>query len=87
MPRRGGCPRRCAASTSQQREACCAAPDAAAELVELGDPEAIGVEDHHHGRVGHVDADLDHRGGDEHVELPARNSPIVISFSADVSRP
>ena len=46
------------------------AADAAAELMELGDAESVGVEDHHHRRVRHVDADLDHRGGDEHVELP-----------------
>ena len=46
-----------------------AAADAAAQLVQLGDAEPIGVEDHHHRRVRHVDADLDHRRGDEHVEL------------------
>ena len=46
-----------------------AAPDAAAELVELGDAEPVGVEDHHDGRVRDVDADLDHGGRDEHVEL------------------
>ena len=42
-----------------------AAPDAPAELVQLRQPEALGVLDHHDRRVGHVDADLDHRRGDE----------------------
>ena len=46
-----------------------AAPDAAAELVELREAEAVGVLDDHHRRVRHVDADLDHGRGDEHVEL------------------
>ena len=32
------------------------APHAAAKLVELGETEALGVLDQHHGRVGHVDA-------------------------------
>ena len=46
-----------------------AAADAAAQLVQLGDAEPVGVEDHHHGRVGDVDADLDDGGGDEHVDV------------------
>jgi hypothetical protein len=37
--------------------------------VELGKPEAVGLLDDHHRRVGDVDADLDHRRRDEHVEL------------------
>ena len=41
------------------------APDAAAQLVDLREAEALGVLDHHHGRLRHVDADLDHRGGDQ----------------------
>jgi hypothetical protein len=44
-----------------------AAPDAPAQLVQLRDPVALGVLDEHHRRVGDVDADLDHGGGDEHV--------------------
>ena len=47
-----------------------AAPDAAAQLVQLGDPEALGVLDQHHGRVRHVDPDLDHRRRDEHLGAP-----------------
>jgi hypothetical protein len=60
---------------------------AAAQLVQLGDAEPVGVEDDHHRRVGHVDADLDHRGGHEHVESPRRNASITASFSADGIRP
>ena len=46
-----------------------AAADAAAQLVQLGEAEAVGVLDDHHRRVRDVDADLDHRRRDEHVEL------------------
>ena len=46
-----------------------AAPDAAAKLVELREPEAIGLLDDHDRRVRDVDADLDHGRRDEHVEL------------------
>ena len=44
-----------------------AAADAAAELVELGEAEAVGVVDEDHAGIGDVDADFDHGGGDEHV--------------------
>ncbi len=37
--------------------------------MQLGEPEALGVLDHHHGRLRHVDADLDHRGGDQELRL------------------
>jgi hypothetical protein len=37
--------------------------------VELGEPEPVGTLDHHHRRLGHVDADLDDGRPDEHVEL------------------
>ena len=43
--------------------------DPAAELVELGEAEPIGALDDHDGRLGNVDADLDDRRADEHVEL------------------
>ncbi len=50
----------------QQAEArLAAAPDPAAQLVKLGEAEALGMLDHHHGRARHVHADLDHRGRDE----------------------
>ena len=46
-----------------------AAPDAAAQLVELGEAEPVGALDDHHRRRRHVDADLDHGRADEDVEL------------------
>ena len=45
-----------------------AAADAAAELVELGEAEAVGVLDNHDSGVGDVDADFDDGGGDEDVD-------------------
>src|SRR5690606_18550640 len=46
-----------------------AAPaDPSAQLVQLGQAEALRVLDDHQAGVGHVDADLDHRGGDQQVE-------------------
>ena len=47
-----------------------AAPDPAAQLVQLGEAEALGLLDHHDRGGRHVDADLDHRGGDQHREPP-----------------
>ena len=62
--------------------------DPAPQLVELRDAEAVGVEDHHHRRVGHVDADLDHGRRDEHVELAgAEAAPSPPPSRADVIRP
>ena len=46
-----------------------AATDAATQLVELQQPEPVGVLDHHHRRVGHVDAHLDHGRRHQHVDL------------------
>ena len=46
-----------------------ATPDAAAQLVELREAEAVGLLDDHHRRVRDVHADLDHRRRDEHVDL------------------
>ena len=45
------------------------AADAAAQLVELGEAEAVGLLDDHDRRVRDVDPDLDHRRRDEHVDL------------------
>ena len=46
-----------------------AAADAAAQLVQLRDAEPVGVEDDHGRGVRHVDADLDDRRRDEHVDV------------------
>ena len=46
-----------------------AAADAPAKLVELGESEALGVFDDHHGGVGHVDADFDDGCRDEDLRF------------------
>ena len=46
-----------------------AAAHPAAELVELGEAEALGLLDHHHGGVGNVHADLDYGGGHQDLQL------------------
>ena len=48
-----------------------AAADPPAQLVQLGEAEALGVLDDHQAGVGHVHAHLDHRGGHQHLELAA----------------
>ncbi|HVG95254.1 MAG TPA: hypothetical protein VND21_12455, partial [Planctomycetota bacterium] len=48
-----------------------AAPDAASELMELGEPEALRVLHDEHRRVGDVHPHLDHDRRDEHVEVAA----------------
>ena len=40
--------------------------------MQLGESEALGMLHHHHRRLRHVDADLDHRGGDQDVEIAGR---------------
>ena len=45
------------------------APDAPPKLVKLGQPETVGVFDHHHAGVRHVDADFDDRGSHQHLDL------------------
>ena len=39
--------------------------------MQLGQTEALGMLDHHQAGVGHIDADLDHRGGHQHLHLAA----------------
>ena len=46
-----------------------APPDTASQLVELGEPEAVGIEDEHDRRLGNVDADLDDGRAHEDVEV------------------
>ena len=47
-----------------------AAADPPAQLMQLRYAEALSVLDQHHRRVGHIDADLDHGRGHEHVGPP-----------------
>ena len=61
--------RRSDSETRTQNDSTVAAPDPAAELVELGEPEPVGALDDHHRRRRHVDADLDHGRADQHVQL------------------
>src|SRR5262249_43498164 len=49
-----------------------AAADASAQLVELGKTEALGMLDHHDGRLRHVDTDLDHGGGNQKPRVAGR---------------
>lgn len=53
----------------------------APQLMELGKAEAVGVLDGHHGGVGHIHPHLDHGGGHQHLDLPARKAAATASFS------
>src|SRR5205085_4421280 len=46
-------------------------PDASPQLVQLGQPEALGPLDDHQGRIRNVDPNLDHGCGNQHRELSA----------------
>jgi hypothetical protein len=46
------------------------APHPAPQLVQLGQPEALGMFDHHHARLRHVHPHLHHRGGYQHLGAP-----------------
>ena len=61
-----------------------AAADPAAQLVQLRDAVAVGLLDHHHRRVRHVDADLDHAGRDQHVDLAGREARHHLALLARV---
>ena len=64
-----------------------AAADAAAQLVQLRKAEALGVLDHHDGGLRHIDADLDHRGGDQQLRLAGAKRAMAASLSAPFMRP
>jgi len=55
--------------------------DSATQLVELGQSEAFGVLDHHQRGVGHIHADLDHRGGDQQLDIPALKAAMVAAVA------
>ena len=65
--------------------------DPSPELVELGEAETLGVEDEHHVRIRHIDADLDHRRGDEHVDLAmaefTHHRVLLVAVHAPVDEP
>ena len=47
------------------------ATDATTKLMQLCQPEPFSVIDHHHTRLGHIDADLHHRCGHENMDVAA----------------
>ncbi len=47
-----------------------ASPDASAQLVQLRQPEPLGMLDHHDRGIGHIDPDLHHRRGDQYLDHP-----------------
>ena len=51
-----------------------APPDAAAELVELGEAKTFGALDHHDGGFGNIDPDLDYGCGDEELGVAGSES-------------
>ena len=58
------------------------APDPPAQLVQLRDAVAVGLLDHDHRGVRDVDADLDHAGRHEHVDLARREAPHHVALLA-----
>ena len=46
-----------------------AATNTPSQLMELGKAESFGMFNHHHRRIGDIDADLDDDGGDEDIDL------------------
>ena len=67
-----------------------AASDAAAQLVELREAEALGVFDDHQSGVGNVHADFDHGGGDEDLDFVAaelfHHGVFFVVFQAPVQQ-
>lgn len=51
-----------------------AAPDAAAQLVQLADAEPVGVHHQHDRSVGDIDANLNDRGAHQHIDLTGPES-------------
>ena len=68
-----------------------AAPDAAAQLVQLRQAETLRMLDHHHGRVGDVDANFDNRRRDQHIHLSAHEGRhgcrLLVRLHAPVQQP
>ena len=60
---------RCRVGDEDAVRCCAAAPDPAAQLVQLREAEPVRLEHDHHRRLGHVHAHLDDGRADEHVEV------------------
>src|SRR5712692_4156701 len=65
-----------------------AAPDAASELMQLGETETVRPFDHHHGGVWNVDADLDDCRGHQDLDLARHEAPhhVVLFLQAPVDQ-
>ena len=61
--------------------------DAARELVQLGEAEALGAFYHDRARVRHVHADLDDYRGDEDLDLPGPKRAMTSRLSRAFIRP
>ena len=59
--------------------------------MQLREAKPLSVLDHHHRGVGHVDTDLDDRGGHQHVDLAAletaHNDLFLVGVQAPVQQP
>ena len=51
-----------------------AAPDAAAQLMQLADAEPVGVHHQHDRGIGDVDPDLNDGGAHQHIDFPGTKS-------------
>ena len=71
----------------EARRALGAAADAAAQLMQLRQPEAFGVLDHHDACFRHVDADLDHRRRYQDAGRAVANRAMARSLSGPRIRP
>ena len=56
-------------------------------LMQLREPEAFGVFDHHDRSVGNIDADFDHCGRDQNAELAVAENRMIASRSSTARRP
>ena len=54
-------------------------------VVQLREAHALGVVDHHQGRVGNVDADFDHGRRHEQLDAARLKSSITRAFSTGLS--
>ena len=57
-----------------------AAPDAAAQLVQLAQTETVGIFDYHKRRIRHVHADLNHRGGNKDIYISSNEALHNVIF-------
>ena len=60
------------------------APNAPAQLVKLRQTETLGMLDHHHGRIGHIHAYLDHRGRHQNLQLAFLKHPHDLVFQVGI---